>query len=238
MANERLISKGKAHSIPTVAQLGRVAVGNASAHQEKLGAAGWTEANTGELEAEVAALLEEDAAKVGARIDAHELVVREEAARLEIKSLVRKVGGAVKILCRDGAVEGLTPEHFAVGDQMRGTPLMLNYLERTIPLAARLDAHLARFFGGSKVSELMSQARTRLAQADTAQETARAALPADTAAVLERKGRILDMVDELNAIARIAFDGQAEICAKFNKDLLLRAVRTRAKEVPSPAAPV
>ncbi len=106
MANERLISKGKAHSIPTVAQFGRV----------------------------------------------------------------------------------------AVGDQMRGTPMMLSYLERTIPLAARIDAPLARFFGGARVSELMAQARTRLAQADTAQETARAALPADTAAVLERKGRILDLV--------------------------------------------
>ncbi|MBU1509712.1 hypothetical protein KKD52_05075, partial [Myxococcota bacterium] len=42
---------------------------------------------------------------------------------------------------------------------------------------------------------------------------------------LELKGRLLDLIDELNGVARIAFDGQAEKRARFNKDMLLRARR-------------
>ena len=226
MFNERLVRKGKAHSISSLAQAGRVAVGNASAHQHELGRRGWTPAKTDELSAEVDALLKDEAARTGARVDALESTQLEEAGRVEVKSLVRQLGMAMRILCREGAIEGLTPDHFAVGDAMTGTPKMLVYLERTIPLAARLDAHLTRFFDGARVSELLEAARARLAAADTGQETARASLPADTLAVLERKGRILDLIDELNTVARIAFDGQAEVRAKFNKDILLRAART------------
>ena len=126
-------------------------------------------------------MLKAESAKSGARIDALGSTVFEEAGRVEVKSLVRQFNAAVKIVCRDGAVEGLTSEHFAVGDAMTGTPKMLIYLER--------------------------------------------------------KGRILDMIDELNTIARIAFDGEAEIRAKFNKDLLLRSARTRAKDAPPPTDP-
>ncbi|MBU1239543.1 hypothetical protein KKF84_06610, partial [Myxococcota bacterium] len=87
---------------------------------------------------------------------------------------------------------------------------------------------------------VLRQARERLTAADTRQETARAALPEDTAAVHELKGRILDQVEELNSIAKIAFDGAAEIRAKFNKDLLLRSIQRQKDdpESPNPTDPV
>ena len=44
---------------------------------------------------------------------------------------------------------------------------------------------------------------------------------------------MLDLIEEINGIARIAFEGRSEIRAKFNKDLLYRGRRAKAKTEPS-----
>jgi len=72
--------------------------------------------------------------------------------------------------------------------------------------------------------------------ADLNQEQARKDLPQETLALLELKGRVLDLVEELNGVARIAFEGQAELRAKFNKDLL-HPRRRRALAGETPVAP-
>jgi hypothetical protein len=38
-------------------------------------------------------------------------------------------------------------------------------------------------------------------------------------------GEILDMIEDMNRVAKIGFDGRAEIASQFNKDLILRASR-------------
>ena len=91
-----------------------------------------------------------------------------------------------------------------------------------------------RFFERQKASELVKAAWERLRAADAVQEKTRLDLPTETLALLELKGRVLDLIEEINGIARIAFEGQAEIRAKFNKDLLYRGRRARKA---APAAP-
>ncbi|MBU1241422.1 hypothetical protein KKF84_03820 [Myxococcota bacterium] len=76
--------------------------------------------------------------------------------------------------------------------------------------------------------------KTGIENTDTVQETSRLSLPSDTMAVNELKGKILDQVEELNSIAKMAFDGQADLRAKFNKDLLLRGIQ---KQTPTPVTP-
>ncbi len=237
MANERLINKGRNHSISTVSQLGRISVGNASAHPEGLAAHGWTQEQTDKLSADILTLMENEASKVEARTAAKNFTTAENQARLDAKAVIRKLREAVKLITRDAPLEGLTANDFVPQKLLTSTPSILVYLERATPLAARLDTHIQRFFPGQKVSELLKQAAARLAEADTRQETARASLPSDTVAVHELKGRILDQVEELNAIARIAFDGQADIRAKFNKDLLLRGIQHRKDDPETPNDP-
>ncbi|MBU1239078.1 hypothetical protein KKF84_04195 [Myxococcota bacterium] len=237
MVNDRLVAKGRNHSITTLAQLGRIAVGNASAHPDELDSFGWTSAQTEQLGSDIEALLATAAAKSEAKTNSKHLTETESVAKVQAKSLIRRVRKAIKLLSRDGDVESLASRDFSVGTELRTTPGIMMYLERIIPLVARLDSGMERFFQGQKASELLARAATALAEADTRQETARQSLPADTVAVYELKGRILDQVEELNTIASMAFDGQAHLRSKFNKDLLLRGINHRSPTPDSPTDP-
>jgi hypothetical protein len=53
---------------------------------------------------------------------------------------------------------------------------------------------------------------------------------------MEVKGRVFQQIEDLNRAARSAFYKQLEIGGKFNKDILLRARKTRAKAVATDAA--
>jgi hypothetical protein len=72
-----------------------------------------------------------------------------------------------------------------------------------------------------------SQAVAQQVAIGCTQENARAALPEETANIYVLAGEILDAVETVNRIAKIAFDGRAEIMAQFNKDLTLRGGKTR-----------
>jgi hypothetical protein len=47
-------------------------------------------------------------------------------------------------------------------------------------------------------------------------------LPQETLALYENKGRLLNRIEEMNRVARIAFYDQNEIAGQFNKDVLRR----------------
>ena len=49
-------------------------------------------------------------------------------------------------------------------------------------------------------------------------------------ALYEAKGRLLELIERANRVARIAFDGDAVMCARFNKDLLLRGGKAKGKQ--------
>jgi hypothetical protein len=53
------------------------------------------------------------------------------------------------------------------------------------------------------------------------------ALPVATQQVYEAKGRVLEQIEDLNRAGRTAFDGNAAMMAKFNKDVLNRARKAR-----------
>ena len=55
---------------------------------------------------------------------------------------------------------------------------------------------------------------------------------AETAEIYLMAGRLLDQIEELNVAGKIAYDGESEIAAKFNKDLILRATRGGGKDKP------
>lgn len=55
-----------------------------------------------------------------------------------------------------------------------------------------------------------------------------ASLPVDTQKVYAAKGRGVELVEELNAVAKNAFEGDAALIGQFNKDVLLRARKAQA----------
>ncbi len=62
-----------------------------------------------------------------------------------------------------------------------------------------------------------------LKAADTSQEVTLSGLPQDTLAVYMTKGKVLEMIEDMNRIAKNAFKGQPERVAEFNKEVLKRA---------------
>ena len=48
-------------------------------------------------------------------------------------------------------------------------------------------------------------------------------LTVGTSALAQTKGRVLQAIEDINRLAKNAFDGQAALVSQFNKDILLRA---------------
>ncbi len=233
MLNARLVEKGKPFSVDSLLQQGRVIHELVREYQADLARRGFDETRAAAYKQQLD-LLSGFIGDLGvARDGAKALTSDEGLARSEGKALVRSLREALRILLKDGPVEGVSMEQFAMnGNNMQSTKDVLAYLNAMASKVAPLDAHLARFFEGQKASELVRAAWERLSDADALQEKTRLDLPNETLALLELKGRVLDLIEEINGVARIAFEGQAEIRGKFNKDLLYRGRRTRAKAAP------
>jgi len=233
MLNARLVEKGKHFNIDALLQQGNVIHELVQAYQADLARRGFDETRAAAYKQQLD-LLSGFIGDLGvARDGAKALTSDEGLARSESKTLVRSLRQALRIVLKDGNVEGVSMEQFAMnGNSMDTTRDVLAYLNAMASKVAPLDAHLARFFEGQKASELVRAAWERLRAADALQEKTRMDLPQETLALLELKGRVLDLIEEINGVARIAFEGQSEIAAKFNKDLLYRGRRTRAKAEP------
>ncbi|MBU1242055.1 hypothetical protein KKD52_13400 [Myxococcota bacterium] len=235
MLNARLVEKGKQFHVDAVLQQGNVTHGNVLGHLADLMRRGLDESRVTYLKQQLD-LLAGYRGEVGVTRDGAKAMTADEGlARSEGKTLSRAVREALRIVLKDGPVAGISIDQFALhGNQLQTTPEVLAHLSALAPKLIPLDAHLARFFEGQKASELVKAAWERLRAADALQEKTRVDLPDETRALLELKGSVLDLIEEINGVARIAFEGQAEIRAKFNKDLLYRGRRARSKAAPSP----
>ncbi len=150
-------------------------------------------------------------------------VDRSRAAQPDGALLRRRSGGRVCGLCAARSQSASPP-------QRRSTPKISNYLAKIRPHVVKLDEHLRPYFGGERASEQLDAVKSALDAADAVQEADIASLPEATQKVYEAKGRVLQDIEDLNRIARNAFEGNADAIALFNKDILLRARQERKKK--------
>ncbi len=153
----------------------------------------------------------------------------ERAARREAARLLKKTYMAVRLLTRLGPVEGISIRNFPRLPDLRLSGRVAAHIHEILELVERLDGHLARFLDGQAPSRLLREAALRLAQADAEQESFRKTLPELTLRLQERKGRVVECVETLHAIARIVFDDRPEIRRRFTRKEL------RARRRPSSA---
>lgn len=233
MTDERLVRKGMGEPREGVAQQARVSHGLWLAHQDALADAGFTKEEGRALEK--AALELESAASVQAeaRGDSKGKTQEEVAAQSDAKVLIRKIRNSAPLALRKHPVAGVTVASFNAGDALaRTTGKISAYLGKiAAPSATAADA-FKPYFGGKNLGQLVTEAKKNLDRADTTQEVTVASVPAETQKVYEAKGRALELIEDLNRVARNAFDGNAVVVSQFNKDVLLRARKVRpAKEV-------
>jgi hypothetical protein len=224
----RHIAKGKSEPLEGLLQQGKAHLALAKQYAESLIESGWSDEDTSALEREVT-LLE---VKSGQRAD--DVVEPESHAIVEAKAFVRRLRNALPRALRETKASGVSAETFDAGGKLgREAPRIASYLEKIRPSVAAIDAELKRHFGGKSAVELLDQARRGLSASSASQSGGHKELPQETQELLAIKGRVLEMIEDLNRAGRIAFEGQAETVGKFNKDLLLRARRQRPQTKPA-----
>lgn len=113
---------------------------------------------------------------------------------------------------------------------------MSEYLLQLRPLVTALEEPLTTYFAGESPTALLDRIKADLDRWDTIQETQRGSLPGQSLALYERIGEIVELIEDLNRIARLAFYDQPELARQFNKNLLKRASRSGRR--PAEAVPM
>ncbi len=226
--DSRLAKKGSREPRVELAQQLRVSGGHWESNKAALAARGFDLAD-GPKFLEYATRLESEGAKrADAQQSSEQKTKAEKAAINEAKVFVREVRNVVRLALRKRPVEGVTAESFNAGGQLeRSTPKLSDYLNKIIPPLEKAEESFKPYFGGANPAELARAIKAKLDKADAVQEVAVASLPLETQQVYETMGRGVELIEELNAVAKNCFDGNAQMIALFNKDILLRGRKTK-----------
>lgn len=228
----RLVHKGKSEPRQGLVEQGKVHVALAKQYAEALIESGWSDEDTAELEKNVM-LLEPRRLPEWAAGDEDNPQDPEFTAVGDAKVFIRRLRNALPRVLRETSATNISPQLFEVGERLgRSTETIQAYLGKIRPMVERLDGDLARHFAGKKASELLDSINDGLRRANPAAGSSHKDENEEALAYYELKGRVLEGIEDLNRAGRIAFEGQAEVVGKFNKDLLLRARRDRASVLP------
>lgn len=229
--DNRLVAKGKAEPRDGLAQQGKVHAGLGQQYAVELADAGWSVEDTAALVANVAGLEGAVGTQAKAYDHAGDTSTSEAEAVNEAKAYLRRLRNALPRALREAQAPGVTLESFHAGETLgRSTPRILKYLVAIRPAVVALDGALKVHFKGKEASSELDAVKARLDAADTAQELARKNAPAETLALHERMGKVLEQIEDMNRAGKTAFDGDALTRAKFNKDILLRARKNKVNQ--------
>ncbi len=169
----------------------------------------------------------------GAAVVSAEEATREEERCVDLsKRHFRQLRLATPMAARKAAVtetdlKRLVPQ-VAVG---RSTIRIIEHLTNSRETVAKLDDALKPYFRGESALAQHDALRAGLLAAQRNQETKATATPENTRALHLIKGRLLQLIEDINRIGQIAFPNEAETSSRFNKDILLRARgNTRSKK--------
>jgi len=236
--DRRLVAKGTNEPFQALVDQGRYHAKLAEQHAAALKEHNWTPEQTAAIAAEVAALDTDKNRQLDERAGAKAATRGEAAAITDAKDLINRIRNVARQVVRKNADAGVSVDDFHAGGPLgRVASRISAYLGRLQVPAGKLDQAFAPFFKGEPLSKLITEARARLDTASTSQEIDLAALPEDTVALYERKGRLLEHIEDLNAVARNAFAKAPETRAQFNKDILNRGRRAKNAADDTPATP-
>lgn len=229
--DERLARKGRKEPLQGLVDQGRASAEVAGRFPNELLNRGWTAEETKQLLDQVAALDTETMRVLEVRSAAHGTTDEEGVAITESKELIGSVRALARQLVRKNPNAGVKLSDLQSGKTLeRDADEISAFLGKLIVSAKKLDAAAAKHFEGKNLSELLTAAKSKLDTASAKQVAELGALPDDTKGLYELKGRLLEEIEDLNAIAKVAFRGQATKIGQFNKDVLLKA-RSKHPEV-------
>ncbi|MGC4115811.1 MAG: hypothetical protein QM765_14675 [Myxococcales bacterium] len=142
------------------------------------------------------------------------------------KAFIVRLRRAVPMVLRDRCLSEPTTADFFPGEVGRSASRIVEYLQRIRPAVKRLDGPLRPYFREESPVLILDAVLTSLeivrGQQEHPGDVDEASRVSD-----EAKGELLQQIEDLNRIAAIAFHGRAEVIGRFNKDLLLKARRSK-----------
>lgn len=174
---------------------------------------------------ELQALLgSEDSRRHDARDQSRQALASEKQAFAELKGLKRDVDSSLVDLFKDHKDLPVTLDAFKAGGEIgKSTPKISAYFGRISEPLQKVTKQLAVYNDGRDLAAEAAAAKTRLDQAQSAQEVGLRMLPLGTQKVMALKGEALEFIERFNRAGKRAFEGNARMIALFNKDLILRA---------------
>jgi hypothetical protein len=227
---DRLITKGKFEPLRGLLDQSEYTEGVTAEHKAELLAAGLTEELLLEYATKKSNLFALTGGRREGQVDSQMATRREVEAITAAKAHIYKLRQLVPMVVRRTKATDMTAAHIAPsGELRRSSPKIAEHLRKIRNLVVKLETGLAPYFGGRSPTAVHDQIISDLADANRDQEVKRGGLAPESLELYEAKGAMLEIIEDFNRIGRIAFPGRAEIAAKFNKDILLRA-RGRAKK--------
>ena len=224
----RLVRLGIGEPRAALVEQGLVSEGLAKDLGAELAKFGWSDARAKSLRATIETLQSSMAIQADQRDDARTAHGGEVAHKGTAKAFIRHLRQAWTMALRDaGAKASVAADAIESGGTLgTSTPKIVAYLTTIAPAVKTLEPWLLPYFGGVSPSATLAACRTALEGADRVQETELSQVPESTQRIYEAKGRLVELIGDLNRIGRMAFDGQAATLARFNKDVLLRGRKT------------
>jgi hypothetical protein len=219
----RLAKKGRREPTDGLYEQSTVSAGLAHEKATDLARFGWTSAMTDALDADIKTLSLGIAQRLDVTGAARRASDDEQQAIADAKHFLRQMRNALPMVLRKTKVTDVNVEAFHAGKVTRSVATMLVFLSSLQSVVAKLDADFAPYFEGKRASEILMKVLHALQGANVVQELKIDSLPSATLAILEVKGRVLESIEDLNRVGKIAYDGDAGTRARFNKDVLLRA---------------
>lgn len=236
--DRRLAAKGRGEPLAGLTQQAKVHLGLAQKHATALAQAGWSAADTAALADAIPALESDVARRVESGANARQATRDKRQGLARGKRFVGRLRNAVPKVLRSNSFPGITRESFAAGGELgRSVPRLSVYLSNITPMVNRMDEALKSFFNNKSAAAELGQIRQLIDSTSTTQELALLALPEETLGVYEAKGRVLEMLEDMNRLGHNAFEDAPEVARQFNKAILARAKRTRANEEEEEAPP-
>jgi hypothetical protein len=224
----------KGRSVPLVGLRDQANIHNRllSENEAELNKGAWTPELSAQFRDARAVVDDTRAQQLEAKDGSSQATGAESAAIDRAKKFKRKLLLAVADLAADGTLPVERKSFEAGAGLRRNTARISSYLGDLRPHVLACDTLLQPYFeGGSALAEL-DQVKAQLDARQATQEVALDSLPSETLKLYEAKGKLLRLIEKINRIAAIRFDGAAELKAKFNKDLILRARKKKPATPP------
>lgn len=231
---KRWQKKGRVAQYEEVLETGRVHVSLAETHAELLERRGWNDEKTAAMAKRVTALDGLCSARSSTAEDAKNSTRVKGKCTRAAKAFIRALRLALPIVLRDNPAYGITLKAFNAGGRLDSSALKISkYLARIRPFVATLEEPLKPYFDDESPLAELEELKANLDAAETTREIKRGLLPSTTLQLHELNGEILEMIEDLDRIAKIAFADQPVIAARFNKNLIERTHERKTRPAPN-----